>query len=203
MPKRKLHYRSRRLARDRSGLLIEMTPRRAGWKYVGFSVRQLAAGAAFAGRTRGQECCLVLLAGRCRVIVNGSAWTLGPRRKVFESYPHAAYLPNGSEFRVEALERSELADCRAPSRRLDLHPQLVRPQDCGYEIRGGGNATRQIVDVLPPSFPADRLLICEVFTPSGNWSSSITTSSWIGASPFAAGMKSYELTLALSVPLSP
>ncbi|MBL8144178.1 MAG: 5-deoxy-glucuronate isomerase, partial [Acidobacteria bacterium] len=43
--------------------------------------------------------------------------------------------------------------------------------ECGFEIRGGGNATRQIVDILPPSFPADRLLICEVYTPSGNWSS--------------------------------
>ena len=41
----------------------------------------------------------------------------------------------------------------------------------GFEIRGGGNATRQIVDILPPCFPADRLMICEVFTPGGNWSS--------------------------------
>ena len=48
---------------------------------------------------------------------------------------------------------------------------MIRPEDCGYEIRGGGNATRQIVDIVPPAFPADRLLICEVFTPGGNWSS--------------------------------
>ena len=24
---------------------------------------------------------------------------------------------------------------------------------------------------MPPAFPADRLLVCEVFTPAGNWSS--------------------------------
>ena len=24
---------------------------------------------------------------------------------------------------------------------------------------------------MPPGFPADRLLVCEVFTPAGNWSS--------------------------------
>jgi 5-deoxy-glucuronate isomerase len=52
-----------------------------------------------------------------------------------------------------------------------LEPRVIRPVDCGFEIRGGGNATRQIVDILPPRFPADRLLICEVYTPSGNWSS--------------------------------
>ena len=50
-------------------------------------------------------------------------------------------------------------------------PRLVPPDACGFEIRGGGNATRQIIDILPPSFPADRLMICEVFTPAGNWSS--------------------------------
>ena len=65
---------------------------------------------------------------------------------------------------------TELADGRAPSRKR-LEPRLIRPEDCGYEIRGGGNATRQIVDILPPAAAADRLLICEVFTPGGNWSS--------------------------------
>ena len=33
-----------------------------------------------------------------------------------------------------------------------------------------GNATRQVNNIMMPDFPADRLLICEVFTPSGNWS---------------------------------
>ena len=41
----------------------------------------------------------------------------------------------------------------------------------GIEIRGGGNATRQIHDMLPPRFPAQRLIVVEVFTPAGNWSS--------------------------------
>ena len=44
-------------------------------------------------------------------------------------------------------------------------------QDCGLEVRGGGNATRQIIDILPPAAEADRLLVCEVLTPAGNWSS--------------------------------
>src|SRR5437764_14454954 len=39
------------------------------------------------------------------------------------------------------------------------------------EIRGGGNATRQINHIFKPDFPAERLLVVEVYTPSGNWSS--------------------------------
>jgi 5-deoxy-glucuronate isomerase len=39
------------------------------------------------------------------------------------------------------------------------------------EIRGGENATRQINKMIPPGFPCERLVVVEVYTPSGNWSS--------------------------------
>ena len=167
----KLLIKSREIPPGQSGVLLDVTPKKAGWDLIRFTVRRLAEGSRWTGRTGGDECCLVLLSGRCTV-----AWddqlerTLGPRANVFASYPHAVYLPHGRRFEVHALETTEIAECRAPSDK-DLDPRLVRPEDCGYEIRGGGNATRQIVDILPPAFPADRLLICEVFTPSGNWSS--------------------------------
>ena len=89
---------------------------------------------------------------------------------MFAAYPHAIYLPPATRVQIVASERTELADGRTPAR-VTLRPQVVRPEDCGLEVRGGGNATRQIVDIMPPSFPADRLLVCEVYTPSGNWSS--------------------------------
>jgi 5-deoxy-glucuronate isomerase len=66
--------------------------------------------------------------------------------------------------------RTQIAECAAPAKKR-FPVRVIRPEDCGFEIRGGGNATRQIVDILPPAFPADRLMICEVYTPGGNWSS--------------------------------
>ncbi|MBI5083079.1 MAG: 5-deoxy-glucuronate isomerase, partial [Acidobacteria bacterium] len=48
---------------------------------------------------------------------------------------------------------------------------LVTPSDVRVEIRGGANATRQINHMIQPGFPAHRILICEVYTPGGNWSS--------------------------------
>jgi len=166
-----LLHRSRRLAPDTSGVLLEVTPVQASWAMIHFAVRQLAAGVHWQADTGGQEQCLVLLSGHCRVRWADEDWhELGPRARVFESYPHAVYLPAGTRFEVVAEQRSELADCRAPSA-ASLAARLVPPDACGCEIRGGGNATRQIVDILPPPFPADRLLICEVFTPGGNWSS--------------------------------
>ena len=44
------------------------------------------------------------------------------------------------------------------------------PEDVHVEVRGAGNATRQINHIITPDFPADRLEVVEVYTPSGNWS---------------------------------
>lgn len=163
--------RSRPLASGAGGTLLDITPRDAGWKLIGFAVRRLSPGEVWQARTEGEECCIVLLSGACSVRWDEGAWTaLGPRRSVFDAYPGSMYVPAGHSLEVRAEELTEFADCRAPSTKR-LEPRIVRPEDCGFELRGGGNATRQIVDILPPSFPADRLLICEVFTPGGNWSS--------------------------------
>jgi 5-deoxy-glucuronate isomerase len=164
---------SRPLPRAESGTQIAVTPRRAGWEYVGFSVRQIAAGDAWSGRTGRHEVCLVLLSGLVSI-----AWSpgqrkavrLGPRRDVFSDYPHAVYLPPGMSFEVRASRRSEIAQCQSPTGKV-FPARRIGPAECGLEIRGGGNATRQIIDILPPAAPADRLLVCEVLTPAGNWSS--------------------------------
>ena len=75
-----------------------------------------------------------------------------------------------STFEVVASRHTEIAECRSPATNA-FAPRLIRPQDCGLEVRGGGNATRQIIDILPPAAEGDRLLVCEVLTPAGNWSS--------------------------------
>lgn len=165
------HLQSAAPRPDGSSVLLGVTPESAGWEFLDFTIRRLPEGSDWRDRTDGREACLVLLSGECVVeLEGGGRFKLGPRADVFDSYPHAAYLPSGTSFRLTAAKTSELADGRAPSS-LSLEPRLIRPADCGLEIRGGGNATRQIIDIMPPGFPADRLLVCEVYTPSGNWSS--------------------------------
>jgi 5-deoxy-glucuronate isomerase len=159
----------------RTGAAVNLTPRALGWSHIHFAVRHLAPGARWRGLSRREEVCLVLLRGAFEIRWPGRAARIGPRADVFSGYPHAVYLPAGVAFEVVADVACEIADCRAtvsaPPDRLRLAPRVIGPKDCGYEIRGGGNATRQIVDIMPPAFAADRLLVCEVFTPGGNWSS--------------------------------
>jgi 5-deoxy-glucuronate isomerase len=169
MPQQLL-YRSSRVAAGRTAAAVNLTPRALGWDRIHFAVRHLAPGAVWSGLSRDEERCIVLLRGEFVVTWSGATHRLGPRADVFLGYPHAVYLPARTPFKIVASAACELADCRAPSSR-GLSPRVIRPEDCGYEIRGGGNATRQIVDIVPPAFPADRLLLCEVYTPGGNWSS--------------------------------
>jgi 5-deoxy-glucuronate isomerase len=84
--------------------------------------------------------------------------------------PYALYLPIATAFRVTSDTGCDLAFCF--SRAEEYHPpELIRPSAIEVEIRGAGNATRQINKIIRPEFSAHRLLVVEVYTPGGNWSS--------------------------------
>lgn len=142
-----------------------------GFQYLSFETRTLAAGARFAGETGGNELAMVMLGGICGVESSEGSWPeVGGRRHVFDGRPHTLYVPLGARFDVTAKSDCDIAFCycRAEVR----HPaRLIAPAEVEVEIRGGGNATRQINHMLKPDFPAQRLLIVEVYTPAGNWSS--------------------------------
>jgi 5-deoxy-glucuronate isomerase len=89
---------------------------------------------------------------------------------VFKGLPYALYLPIETMFTVRAETDCELALCFCRAE-VKFPGRLVTPDEVEVEIRGGGNATRQINHILKPEFPAQRLLVVEVYTPSGNWSS--------------------------------
>ena len=148
----------------RAGTWEQVSPESAGWRYLYFGVRD----GPFSSQTGDAEIALVPLAGRCRVEAEGESWELGGREDVFAGMPWALYLPRDTAYQVEA--EGEIAICGAlcETRR---EPVLVRPEDVEIEVRGSGNATRQINHIVKPEFPAERLLIVEVFTPAGNWSS--------------------------------
>ncbi|HUI74003.1 MAG TPA: 5-deoxy-glucuronate isomerase [Candidatus Acidoferrum sp.] len=159
-----------RLAPDKSGVLVSITREQANWKTINFSVRRLIVGQYWQSHTRNEEAALIILGGKATADWGQGPREIGARKDVFSGYPYAVYLPSGTPFELSAVTTCEFADCRTPSS-ARLVPRIVTPADCREEIRGGGNYTRQIVDVIRPEFPADKLLVCEVYTPSGNWSS--------------------------------
>ena len=133
-------------------------------------VRRLQAGDVFRARTDHEEAAFVLLGGICQVDWGRGPTGIGKRKSVFDGLPYALYLPAGNEAVFTAETICEIAECRAPSEAL-LQPRLITPSDVVSGLRGGGNASRQIVDIITPTFPADKLMVIEVYTPGGNWSS--------------------------------
>ncbi len=153
-----------------SGDLIHLPRQDANWKWMSFLTRRVQPGDIFRVHTEQEEAALVLLGGTCLCDWGKGNVPIGSRKNVFDGLPYTLYLPAQSSASFVAESVCEIAECRVPST-AKLDPVLVKPSDVSSSLRGGGNASRQIVDVLSPSFPADRLVVIEVYTPGGNWSS--------------------------------
>ncbi|MFB3902855.1 MAG: 5-deoxy-glucuronate isomerase [Acidobacteriota bacterium] len=156
---------------DDPAVIVEVRPEEAGWDTLWFQVRRLAAGGQWQSETGGQELALVVLSGVLDVSSNRGDWHgAGRRPDVFAGLPYALYLPPYTTFCVGAVTPCEWAIASAAAG-SSFPPHLVTPDQVGVEIRGGGHATRQINNIMPPGFPSERLVVVEVYTPGGNWSS--------------------------------
>jgi 5-deoxy-glucuronate isomerase len=154
------------------GEYLRVTAQEAGWQLLHFAARRMRAGEIWELQTGDHEYGIVLLGGRCTVVgLDGDSRTIGRRENVFRGMPYALYLPRRAEIRMEARS-PELHLAYGWCRADQDHPaRLIRPEEVPVEIRGGGNATRQINGILLPGFDCQRLVCVEVYTPSGNWSS--------------------------------
>lgn len=162
----------RRPQMEANGRYQHITPENAGWRYVGFAAYDLPAGEVLGLPASDQELCLVLLSGIADIQVGEVTFSaVGGRMSVFEDKaPHAVYVANGEAVQVTALTRLELAVCAAPGKG-NYPSRWIRPEQMGQELRGKGSNTRHVCNILPQDEPADSLLVVEVKTPAGNWSS--------------------------------
>jgi 5-deoxy-glucuronate isomerase len=155
---------------------VAVDPTRAGWRYLSFEAVPVGAGGIVVDAADGHETCLVVVAGR-DVTIEGDdgSWQLDGRDDPFSGLPSALWLPDGRALRVRIGSGAGIvAIARAPRSARDgvaTESIAIVPDDVLVEIRGAGNASRQINHIIAPSFPADRLEVVEVLTPSGNWSS--------------------------------
>ena len=142
-----------------------------GFQFLGFKTQRLVPGGCVEEDTQDHELGLVLLGGICTVESSCGKWkNIGRRPNVFAGLPYALYLPISTHFAITTETGCDIAFCYCRAEK-SFPPRLVTPADVDIEIRGGGNATRQINGIFKPGFPADRLIVVEVYTPSGNWSS--------------------------------
>ncbi|PRX03458.1 UNVERIFIED_ORG: 5-deoxyglucuronate isomerase [Martelella mediterranea] len=153
------------------GKVHDITPESAGWGYVGFRLYRLSAGESVSEETGDREVILVLIEGKAEISGAGEDFgRLGKRMNVFErEKPAAVYVPDHSDWSAMAATDCTLAVCSAPGK--GGHKAQVI-DDIGLEERGKGSNTRFIHPIaMEDRDIADSLLVTEVFTPAGNWSS--------------------------------
>ena len=156
-------------------VLVEVTPEQAGWDTIHFQARRLEASETWSFETGENELALVVLGGTAVEVESSRGcwdghWAARKRlrRAALRAVPARPH-------RFHASRPKRTANLPSPgsgsqTRRIPA-PAWSRPPDIGIEIRGGDHATRQINSILPPGFPCARLVVVEVYTPGGNWSS--------------------------------
>jgi 5-deoxy-glucuronate isomerase len=154
------------------GVVHHVTPASAGWRYVGFELRKLKQAERVALDTGGTEVCAVAISGKARVLADGfDSGTIVDRRSVFEGPPWSVYLPPGKAASIEALSDCEVALCSAPATGK-LNARVIPPGEVGTLTRGSGSNARHVRNILSDGDErAESLLVVEVITPGGNWSS--------------------------------
>lgn len=158
---------------DAEGTILRVTPGSAGWSHVGFEVLVLGEGSVARRETDGQELCLVVIEGTVNVESTYGDWrALGGRPDPWSGPPDAAYLPPGSQYTVTAVHGpAEVALCLAPADDGGAEARVLPGAETKVERRGYGAQERFIHPILMGDRPAESLLVCEVLTPAGHWSS--------------------------------
>jgi 5-deoxy-glucuronate isomerase len=144
-----------------------------GWTHTGLRIADLAEGVELHLAAAGEERMIVPLAGTFTVEHDdGSEPTttrLHGRASVLDGPTDVLYLSSRAAATISGAGRLAVAssptDSHIPSRYLPAG-------DVPVELRGAGASSRQVHNFgTPEGLPAARLIVCEVLTPAGNWSS--------------------------------
>jgi 5-deoxy-glucuronate isomerase len=159
--------------------VVDLTTDDADWSWTGISVLRLAPGVRRSVRTGDSEAFVLPLSGGA-ISVEVTAedgrpldtLPLAGRTSVFDAVTDFAYVGRDSIAHLTSTDGAEVA---LPTARCEgvLPPAYGPAADVPVEVRGAGNATRQVTNFGVPGVwdHAERLISCELITPPGNWSS--------------------------------
>jgi 5-deoxy-glucuronate isomerase len=167
--KNDLLIRAGRTAHDQWAL--DITPEQAGWRFSGIRILELAAGGSQELATGQDEALVLPLRGSCSVEAEGTTYELAGRPDVFTAVTDYLYLPRETTATITSARGGRFAVPTArATRRLDVSYRPASEVLVG--LRGAGSCSRQVNNyALGNELDTDHLLVCEVLTPGGNWSS--------------------------------
>jgi 5-deoxy-glucuronate isomerase len=178
--------------RTRDQAAVWIGPDDAGWGFSGLRVIELSPGESASFVLDGEEAVVLPLSGGCTVDIDDVQVVLTGRPSVFSGPSDFVYVPLDSSVTITASGsassgaapgaassgtpssgtesgRFAVATSRA-TRRLPM--QYATAANIRVDLRGAGSCSRQVNNyTLGTAIEVDHLLVCEVITPGGNWSS--------------------------------
>jgi 5-deoxy-glucuronate isomerase len=150
---------------------LDITPERAGWRFSGIKILELPAGGSQELSTGEDEALVLPLSGSCSVEAEGATYELAGRPDVFSEISDYLYLPRETTATITSARGGRFAVPTArATRRLEVSYRPASEVHVG--LRGAGSSSRQVNNyALGNDLETDHLLVCEVLTPGGNWSS--------------------------------
>jgi 5-deoxy-glucuronate isomerase len=151
------------------------SPPVAGWKYTGLRVGTLVNGKVLSLPSDSNERIIFALEGEellVEYVLNGetSHQVLRGRKSVFHGPSDFLYLPINTSATISGTGRIAVGETPATATKA---VQFTPIEKVSVTMRGAGRETRQVHNLgMPDTLDADRMIVCEVIVPAGNWSGS-------------------------------
>ncbi|ELH0986425.1 5-deoxy-glucuronate isomerase [Staphylococcus pseudintermedius] len=141
--------------------------------YIGFEVLDLVKGSEHTFETNQHEVCVVAHTGKVNIKVDNLNFeNLGRRKTAFDRVPtDSVYASKERALSVTAIDDATIILCYSKCS-VQRPTQLIKAEDNTVEDRGKYANQRHVHNILPDSHEAsENLLVVEVYTNQGNWSS--------------------------------
>lgn len=149
----------------------EASERPPGWAHTGLRTVDLPAGGSISVPAQEEERIVVPISGAFTAQVESETYELAGRASVFTGPSDVLYTGIQKPLTVSSSRGGRVAVASARAQ-ASYPTRYVPAADIPVELRGAGVASRQVHNFgTPAALEADRFIVCEVLTPSGNWSS--------------------------------
>lgn len=172
----KWYFRQGELSREGWDVLLDpQSPPVAGWKYTGLRIGTLTEGKSLALPADTNERIIFPLEGQEFLVEythdgKTSSQILHGRTSVFHGPADFIYLPINTSATISGVGR--VAVGQTPATKVKA-VRYVAKSNVSISLRGAGRETRQVHNLgMPETLDADRMIVCEVIVPAGNWSGS-------------------------------
>lgn len=142
-------------------------------QYCALKIIEMDSGKNYLVNNMGVESCVVALKGRMTIKINDKEYvSLGNREDIFyKTPPDAMYITCGQPFEIHSETNLTVAICSAIATK-EFPNRILKGNEIKIENRGKYSNKRRVHNILDDQKDyAQHLLVVEVYTAGGNWSS--------------------------------